>query len=123
MEKSESKKPNNHTCPMHPEVISDKAGQCPKCSMNLVNESKEVSQPEDKQPTEFKPSQGGLYTCPMHPEVMLDAPGKCPKCGMELVMKHEPTPTSPAATEGELDHTAHHAKMGHSFKKLCPILA
>ena len=54
----------------------------------------------------------------MHPEVMLDAPGKCPKCGMELVMKHEPTPTSPAATEGELDHTAHHAKMGHSFKKL-----
>ena len=58
------------------------------------------------------------YTCPMHPEVMLDAPGKCPKCGMELVMKHEPTPTSPAATEGELDHTAHHAQMGHNFKTL-----
>src|SRR3989338_9377532 len=58
------------------------------------------------------------YTCPMHPEVSSDKPGKCPKCGMELVMKHEPTPTSPAATEGELDHTAHHAQMGHNFKTL-----
>jgi RND family efflux transporter MFP subunit len=25
-----------YTCPMHPEVISDKPGQCPKCGMNLV---------------------------------------------------------------------------------------
>jgi hypothetical protein len=24
------------TCPMHPEVISDKPGQCPKCGMDLV---------------------------------------------------------------------------------------
>lgn len=24
-----------YTCPMHPEVISDKPGQCPKCGMNL----------------------------------------------------------------------------------------
>lgn len=25
-----------YTCPMHPEVISDHPGQCPKCGMNLV---------------------------------------------------------------------------------------
>jgi len=25
-----------YTCPMHPEVISDKPGQCPKCHMDLV---------------------------------------------------------------------------------------
>lgn len=25
-----------YTCPMHPEVISDKPGQCPKCKMDLV---------------------------------------------------------------------------------------
>jgi rubrerythrin len=25
-----------YTCPMHPEVTSDKPGKCPKCGMNLV---------------------------------------------------------------------------------------
>jgi hypothetical protein len=25
-----------YTCPMHPEVISDKPGKCPKCGMILV---------------------------------------------------------------------------------------
>jgi flagellar basal body-associated protein FliL len=25
-----------YTCPMHPEVISDKPGKCPKCGMMLV---------------------------------------------------------------------------------------
>jgi hypothetical protein len=26
----------NYTCPMHPEVIKDKPGKCPKCGMELV---------------------------------------------------------------------------------------
>lgn len=26
----------NYTCPMHPEVVSDKPGRCPKCGMDLV---------------------------------------------------------------------------------------
>jgi hypothetical protein len=26
----------HYTCPMHPEVISDRPGQCPKCGMDLV---------------------------------------------------------------------------------------
>jgi multidrug efflux pump subunit AcrA (membrane-fusion protein) len=25
-----------YTCPMHPEVTSDKPGKCPKCGMDLV---------------------------------------------------------------------------------------
>ena len=29
-----------YICPMHPEVIKDKPGKCPKCGMNL--EKKEV---------------------------------------------------------------------------------
>jgi len=64
-----------YTCPMHPEVISDKPGQCPKCGMDLVK--KEVAKVE--------------YTCPMHPEVLSDKPGKCPKCGMDLVKKEKGT--------------------------------
>lgn len=25
-----------YTCPMHPEIIKDKPGKCPKCGMELV---------------------------------------------------------------------------------------
>jgi hypothetical protein len=63
-----------YTCPMHPEVITDKPGKCPKCGMNLVK--KKV----DK-----------IYTCAMHPDVVSDKPGKCPKCGMELIEKKSTT--------------------------------
>jgi Cu(I)/Ag(I) efflux system membrane fusion protein len=31
-----------YTCPMHPEVISDKPGSCPKCGMNLVPKKPEA---------------------------------------------------------------------------------
>jgi hypothetical protein len=27
-----------YTCPMHPEVTSDKPGSCPKCGMDLVKQ-------------------------------------------------------------------------------------
>ena len=35
-----------YTCPMHPEIHSDKPGNCPKCGMKLVKEKpKQVKQP------------------------------------------------------------------------------
>ena len=33
-ENTEAKK--TYTCSMHPEVISDKPGKCPKCGMELI---------------------------------------------------------------------------------------
>lgn len=30
-----------YTCPMHPEVISDKPGKCPECGMELVEKKTE----------------------------------------------------------------------------------
>ncbi len=61
-----------YTCPMHPDIRSDKPGACPKCGMAL-------------EPVAAAP--GGTkveYTCPMHPEIVRDEPGSCPICGMAL---------------------------------------
>src|SRR5690606_18999139 len=60
-------------CPMHceGEKVYDKAGDCPVCGMDLV-----------QQPVL---SQSQQYTCPMHPEIITDKSGSCPICGMDLV--------------------------------------
>ena len=55
-----------YICPMHPEVVSDQAGDCPKCGMAL-----------ELIPT-LVPRKGTIYTCPMHPQVQQDHPGECP---------------------------------------------
>jgi hypothetical protein len=36
-----------YTCPMHPEIHSEKPGNCPKCGMFLVSETKQASQADD----------------------------------------------------------------------------
>ena len=73
-EKQKGKGTGVYYCPMRCEgdKTYDKAGDCPVCGMDLVEE---VS-------LENKASQ---FTCPMHPEVVSDEPGACPKCGMDLV--------------------------------------
>ena len=62
-------------CPMHCEEDKtyDKAGDCPVCGMDLVEEQNLNAVAEQQ------------YTCPMHPEVVKDEPGDCPICGMDLV--------------------------------------
>jgi len=59
-----------YTCSMHPEVMSNKPGNCPKCGMTLVP---------------VRHANTKVYTCTMHPEIQSSQPGKCPKCGMTLV--------------------------------------
>lgn len=40
----------NYTCPMHPEVKSDKPGNCPKCGMKLVPENSKSTQGKNRIP-------------------------------------------------------------------------
>lgn len=101
---------NNYTCPMHPDVVSDKPGKCSKCGMDLTLSPKEkmkmevmktYSCPMHPNVTSNKPgkcSECGMaltrvkaYSCPMHPEVVSNKPGKCTKCGMDLTeVKNKP---------------------------------
>lgn len=100
-----------YTCPMHPEVKSDKPGKCPKCGMDLVpggSSSHHIKQMAETNKQEEN-KQSGLYTCPMHPQVLEDHPGKCPICGMDLV------PLKKASHQhGGHDH---HSTMIRDFKK------
>jgi len=102
-----------YTCGMHPEVMLDKGGRCPKCGMELVATEMKVAVKDkyscpshadvvsDKpgkcskcgtsltlsKKEEMKMKVMGIYTCPMHADVTGDKPGKCSKCGMDLVKK------------------------------------
>lgn len=62
-------------CPMHCEgdKTYDKAGDCPVCGMDLVEEQNLSTTNSDQ------------WNCPMHPEIVRDEPGACPICGMDLV--------------------------------------
>ena len=83
-----------YTCPMHPEVVSQEPGRCPKCGMALIASA--------------VPEAAMTYSCPMHPEVVSDQPGSCPKCGMKLL------PSQP------MQHQAHdsgaHEMAGHDME-------
>jgi len=105
----------HYTCPMHPEIIQDKPGNCPKCGMALV-EMKKAKQEKsavknNEAITDVADDTFQKYTCPMHPHIIKDAPGKCPLCGMKL----EPV----ASVGSDTTHGKHnmHSGMIADFKK------
>ena len=73
-EKPKGKGTGTFYCPMHceGEKTYDKAGDCPVCGMDLVEE-RSLS------------ATSAQFTCPMHAEIVRDEPGSCPICGMDLV--------------------------------------
>jgi putative DNA topoisomerase len=73
-----------YTCSMHPDVISDTPGVCPKCNMTLTASKKE----------QMKQEVTHTYTCPMHPEVVSDHAGICAKCNSKLVVDRTGTKKS-----------------------------
>ncbi len=83
------------TCPMHPEVASEKPGSCPKCGMDLVPAAKPseppAAAPAPEGDSAAKPAlpPAAAYVCPMHPEVTSEKPDRCPKCGMDLAPRTE----------------------------------
>jgi hypothetical protein len=79
-----------YVCPMHPEVMSEEPGSCPKCGMKLLAQAAEET----------------TYVCPMHPKVTSQKPDRCPQCGMKLL------PESVVAAGGGHGHEHHHGH-GH----------
>jgi RND family efflux transporter MFP subunit len=63
-----------YTCPMHPQIIRDKPGECPICGMKLVPVNYESRQKEKKI----------MYKSTMNPNEISDKPGK-DSMGMDMI--------------------------------------
>ena len=85
-----------YTCGMHPEVISDKPGNCPKCGMKLVPMDQDRARMILEARGEIVPEAAGkpkerkilYWRAPMDPTYIRNEPGKSPM-GMDLVPVYE----------------------------------
>jgi Cu(I)/Ag(I) efflux system membrane fusion protein/cobalt-zinc-cadmium efflux system membrane fusion protein len=66
-----------YTCPMHPQIVQDKPGDCPICGMKLVPMERESDKPA-------KSEKKIIYRSTMHPEQTSDVPAK-DSMGMDMV--------------------------------------
>ncbi|MDH5370739.1 MAG: hypothetical protein OEW99_11985, partial [Gammaproteobacteria bacterium] len=64
----------SYVCPMHPQIIRGKPGNCPICGMDLIK----------KEPEKKKEKKILYWVAPMDPNFRRDEPGKSPM-GMDLV--------------------------------------
>ena len=103
---SEGQASGKYTCPMHPEVQSDKPGSCPKCGMAL-----ELSRPAAQK-------QKVIFTCPMHPQIEQEGPGQCPICGMAL----EPKTVQPEQEEDDSELRSMTLRLWVSAALTVPVL-
>ena len=88
---SKTEKTQLWTCGMHPEVILEEPGQCPKCGMNLVPLKQNGQEQSREENSAEKPAGKGkilYWQAPMNPTEIYDAPGKS-KMGMDLVPVYE----------------------------------
>ena len=115
-----------YVCSMHPNVVSDKPGQCPLCNMTLEKKQKEGSAagheghqagaqvPSVSLPTKTQEdadkyvaslsSGAEYYQCSMHANVVSDKPGDCPLCGMKLDKKQkESAPVAEGPGAGSME--------------------
>jgi RND family efflux transporter MFP subunit len=80
-------------CPMHPEIVREAPGKCPKCGMDLVPVQTEGA-PAPAAPTPGAPAAPPkerkikYWVSPMDPGYVRDKPGKAP-CGMDMVPVYE----------------------------------
>ena len=95
-----------YTCPMHPDIVRDTPGSCPKCGMALIPMLDAIPRAAE-------------YTCPMHPEVRSSQPGSCPKCGMALV----PVAGTGASDDSELCDLARRLWIGVALSIPLVVLA